>query len=192
VHLARPEVDLDVHVLDVLNVLEFEDLRDVVLVGHSYGGMVITGVAERVPERLGQLVYVDAFVPEDGQSLLDLVGPEAAARFEAQARTTGDGWRVPPLPLSPDTPEALRGWIEARRTPQPLRTLQQPVRLRSPAAAALPRSYVSCNTPAMGFFDGVAARLRADPRWRVFELATGHNVQYTMPKELSELLTNLV
>src|SRR5438132_4781326 len=76
IHLASPEVDLETHIQDVVNVLFYEDLRDVVLVGHSYGGMVITGVADRAPERLRQLVYLDAAVPSDGQAIADLSGPE--------------------------------------------------------------------------------------------------------------------
>src|SRR4029450_13175141 len=95
-HLANPDIDLATHIQDVVSVLEFEDLKRVVLVGHSYGGMVITGVAERTAERLNHLVYLDAFVPRDGQSVADLVSPELAASFEEGVRLSGDGWRIPP------------------------------------------------------------------------------------------------
>src|SRR5438445_13579590 len=94
-HLSSPEVDLATHVQDVANVLFYEDLTDAILAGHSYGGMVVTGVAGRMPERLRRLVYLDAFVPEDGQSLFDLVGAERAASMRARAAANGDGWRVP-------------------------------------------------------------------------------------------------
>lgn len=188
-HLANPEIDLETHIQDVLGVLEYEDLRDVVLVGHSYGGMVITGVADRSAERLACLVYLDAFVPNEGQSLLDLVGPEARARFEEQARTQGEGWRIPPNPLAPDTPEADAAWIAPRRLPHPLRTFVQPVRLTSPAAAALPRTYVYCTfKPGGDAFAQFAARARAEQGWRYYELATGHNLQYTATRELVDLL----
>jgi pimeloyl-ACP methyl ester carboxylesterase len=98
-HLASPQIDLDTHVHDILGVFEFEDLHDVILVGHSYGGMVMTGVAQHIPHRLAHLVYLDALVPQDGQSVLDIIGPFWSARFEERARTFGDGWRLPPPSL---------------------------------------------------------------------------------------------
>jgi pimeloyl-ACP methyl ester carboxylesterase len=93
-HLANPSIDLETHIQDILNVIRYEDLHDIVLVGHSYGGMVATGVADRARDRVSQLIYLDAFVPEDGQSLLDL---NETARPRMQELTkSGDGWRVPP------------------------------------------------------------------------------------------------
>jgi pimeloyl-ACP methyl ester carboxylesterase len=105
-HLASAQVDLETHVRDVVAVLEYEDLREVVLVGHSYGGMVISGVADRVPERLVQLVYLDAEVPMDGQSELDLLPPQERAGYEEAARSKGQGWQIPP-PLPEPLPDDL-------------------------------------------------------------------------------------
>ena len=141
VHLASPEVGLDTHIQDILMVLAYEELRDVILVGYSYSGMVITGVAEHAPERLAHLVYLDAYVPHDGESLLAMLGPDAAAFIEQAAQAHGDGWRIPHDP--PDAP---------RRTPHPLKTGQQPVSLTNPAAAALPRTFIYCtqDKDAMG------------------------------------------
>ena len=130
-HLASPAIDLDTHITDVANVLLYEDLRDVVLAGHSYGGMVITGVAERLPDRIAHLVYVDAYVPRDGESLLDLVSPEARAILEDQFRAGADGWRHPGL-----------SGLTPRHTPHPWRTFTQPLTVTNPAAAAIPRSYL--------------------------------------------------
>ena len=112
-HLAGPAVDLETHVRDVLGVFEMEDLRDVVLIGHSYGGMVATGVADRARERITQLVYLDAFVPQDGQSLFDLQPPQTRATMHDLARRAGDGWRIPPNPMPPDTPQADVAWALA-------------------------------------------------------------------------------
>ncbi len=190
-HLASPEIGLDTHIADLLGVLECEDLRDVILVGHSYGGMVITGAAERASARLSQLVYVDAMVPEDGQSLADLIGPGAAERLTAQAQAEGEGWRLPPGPMAPDTPPAIRALAESRRFPQPLRTFTEPVHLGDGAASALPRTYVLCTAPAGDVFARIAARLRDTPGWRIEEFPTGHNIQYTMPRELADLLLAL-
>jgi len=141
VHLAHPGIGLDTHVLDIVNLLDAEDLRDVVLAGHSYGGMPITGVAEQVPERLAHLVYLDAFVPADGEALLDLLSPGARRLTEAAFQNSDDGWRVlwaedpTPWPWLPPTP---------RITPHPWRTFTQPLRVTNPAAARLPRTYVRC------------------------------------------------
>src|SRR3954452_10912793 len=123
-HLATPDVGLSTHVQDILNVLEFEDLRDVVLLGHSYGGMVATGVADRASDRIAQVIYLDAFVPRDGQSLSDLA--PARQRDERQEETrAGDGWRIPPMPPPPDTSPEDLAWVTPRRLPQPAKTFTQ-------------------------------------------------------------------
>jgi pimeloyl-ACP methyl ester carboxylesterase len=114
-HLANPAVDLDTHITDVIGVLEMEDLRDVVLIAHSYGGMVATGVADRARERIAQLIYLDAFVPRDGQCLFDLQPVDARARMQELARTDGDGWRLPPTQMPADTPDADVAWASGRR-----------------------------------------------------------------------------
>src|SRR6266436_4907274 len=106
VHLANPSIDLETHIEDMLNVIKYEDLHDIVLVGHSYGGMVATGVADRARDRVAQLIYLDAFVPEDGQSLFDINEP-GRQRMQELAKTA---WRVPPRPTSPDTAEADLEW----------------------------------------------------------------------------------
>ena len=102
-HLRRPPSTSTPTSRDVLGVIEMEDLRELVLIGHSYGGMVATGVADRVRDRIAQLIYLDAFVPGDGQSSFDLQGPEARERMRQLAQTAGEGWRIPPNPMPPDT-----------------------------------------------------------------------------------------
>lgn len=185
-HLANPEVNLDTHIQDIVNVIEFENLRDVVLMGHSYGGMVITGVADRIPERLSALVYVDAFVPQEGQSLADLVGT-TAEQMEARARAEGDGWRLPPGPGTPGASPEHVAWTIPRRAAQPVKTFTQPVHLTG-GGAELPRTYVYCTDPPGDAFTRIATRLRADPAWNVVEFPTSHNVHYTMARELADLL----
>src|SRR6185295_1250547 len=102
VHLASADVSLDTHIQDIVAVLETEDLNDVILIGHSYGGMVATGVADRARARIKHVIYVDAFAPKDGQSVLDLQQAEALERIRAGAATSGDGWRIPSGPMPPD------------------------------------------------------------------------------------------
>jgi pimeloyl-ACP methyl ester carboxylesterase len=197
-HLLSPDVSLHTHIQDVVAVLEYEDLREVVLVGHSYGGMVITGVAERVPERLSQLVYLDAFVPEHGQSLFDIHFPEERARFQDLARTQGDGWRIPRSDLGRDLaqwgvtePDDV-AWMRPRIGAQPLRAFTQSVQRQNPAAQALPRAYIRCTQGPSPTFAATAARVRADQRWHYRELPTRHDAMVTMPQQLAVSLLELV
>lgn len=180
-HLAHPDIDLDTHITDVVNVLVFEDLRDVVLIGHSYGGMVATGVADRARDRVARLIYLDAFVPEDGQSLFDLSGQADASRANAI-----DGWRVPPRPIPADTAAEDVSWIAARRVPQPIKTLEQPLTLANPLT--LPRSYVLCTRSDL--FRRYADRARSEG-WPVYELDASHNPHITAPDALMALLERL-
>lgn len=192
-HLLSPEIDLNTHVADILGVLEYEDLHRVILVGHSYGGMVISAVADRVPERLQHLVYLDAFLPEDGQSLRDLLDPEAWAMYESQTRATGRGWRTPPPPLArygvSDADDVA--WMSARVGDQPFRTFLDPVRLEKAAAAAIPKTYISCTREQRPPFAAAAARVRDAPGWRSREIATGHDAMVTAPERVVELLLEL-
>jgi pimeloyl-ACP methyl ester carboxylesterase len=188
-HLAHPDIDLDTHVEDIVAVLSYEDLRDVVLVGHSYGGMVITGVAARGAEWLAHLVYLDAFVPDAGQSLLDFVG-ELAIPVRQQAEAAG-GF-VPSFPAEAFgvTAEADMAWVQPKLTPQPFKTFTQPVGDLE-AAGALPRTYIYCGNPAMGPFDQFAEKTKTASGWRYRELETGHDAMVTMPQELTEILLEL-
>jgi pimeloyl-ACP methyl ester carboxylesterase len=188
-HLARPDLDLEAHVADIRAVLEYEDLHDVILVGHSYGGMVATVVADRAPERIVQLVYLDAFVPRDGESLFDLTGAANRERVLVAAREgQGQGWRVPPNPLPADTSPADAAWANPRRMMQPVRTFEQAARLGG-AVERLPRTYIYCTRAGPGdVFRPFADRARADKGWRYHELDASHNPHITMPETLAALL----
>jgi pimeloyl-ACP methyl ester carboxylesterase len=187
-HLGRPETNLDTHIQDVVNVLEYEDLNGVILAGHSYGGMVVTGVADRTAPRLRHLVYLDAFVPPDGKSLVDLLSPEARAAREKQVSTLQSVWQLPPRPLAPDTPPDIVAWVTPRRGPQPLQTFLQPIRVTG-AAARVPRTYVHCTVKPDGDdFAPFAQQARANSEWTFHTLATGHNLQYFAPEAATEIL----
>jgi pimeloyl-ACP methyl ester carboxylesterase len=192
-HLASPEVDLDTHVRDVVGVLEFEDLRDVVLVGHSYGGPVITGAADRVPGRVAQLVYLDAEAPQDGEAEMDLLPPEERSGYEESAKLHGQGWLIPP-PVPDPLPAGLDPnvrWAMSRMVPQPLRTFTQPLRLTS-AEPQPRRTYVLHVEGKEGQnLPGYVQRARADPGWRFIELAAGHAAHVTAPRQLADLLIGL-
>jgi pimeloyl-ACP methyl ester carboxylesterase len=182
-HLAHRAIDLDTHVQDVVGLLEMEDLRQVVLVGHSYGGMVITGAADRVQERIGEIVYLDAFVPEDGRCLLEYTVPERAAWIRKEGEATGF---VTPPPMSLWGHAQPDPFIAEREVKHPFATMAQPIRLRH--RPSLPRTFVYCSSPATGSFDQFAARYRDDPAWRFHELPTGHDAMLLMPEAVTRIL----
>jgi pimeloyl-ACP methyl ester carboxylesterase len=189
-HLAHPAIDLETHVEDVLGLLEYEDLRDVVLVAHSYGGMVGTAVADRARDRVARLVYLDAFVPRDGESLGDLVPADLRQHMRDAAASTGDGWRVPPHPVPADTPPADVAWITPRRRPQPIRCFDTPLRLRH-GELTLPRAYIYClRRPPEDVFGRFAARARRDG-WPYHELDASHSPNVTAPEALAKLLVDI-
>ena len=187
-HLARPGIDLELHVQDVIALLETEDLQEVVLVGHSYGGMVVTGAADRCAARIRRLVYLDAFVPGNGKCALDYVLPERAAAFRKEGEQTGTV-APPPLSLWGLTKPEHIAFAKPRETRHPYRTFTQPIRLANEAALArLPRTFIYCSSPATGTFDALAARVRNDPAWRFFEMKTGHDAMILAPEELAAIL----
>jgi pimeloyl-ACP methyl ester carboxylesterase len=190
-HLAHRDVDLETHITDVLNVLYFENLTDVVLVGHSYGGMVATAVADRAADRIAQVVYVDAFVPRDGQSLLALLPEEARVRMLEAVRLEGNGWRVPPNPMPSDSSEADVAWATPRRVMQPLKTFEQPVRLTG-AIERLRRTYIYCTRPTPGdVLRQFAERARSETGWQYIEIDASHNPHITVPAALAKVLDDL-
>ena len=189
-HLASPANDLETHIQDVRNVLEFEDLRDVVLLGHSYGGMVVTGVADRARDRLARLIYLDAFVPSDGQALADLVPPEARQRMRASLAET-DGWRITPNPVPGDTSPADAEWVMRFRMPQSIKCFEQPIRLGAPLQ--MPRDYIQCmRYAARGPFGQFAAQAKTTPGWRCSELDASHSPNITAPEALADLLQRIL
>ena len=182
-HLANPNVDLETHITDVVNTLVYEDLRDVVLVAHSYGGVVGTGVADRARERIRRLIYLDAFLPEDGKSFAELTGPGDQLR-----KTAVDGWRVPPNPSPPDTSPEDLAWIATRRLHQPIKTLEQRFMLTK-GPLTLPRDYILCTkSPA---FNAYAERA-ASAGWAVHRLDASHSPNVTAPEPLMNLLDRIV
>lgn len=184
-HLAHRGVNLETHIEDMLAVLEFEDVRSAILIGHSYGGMVATGVADRARERLTHLVYLDAFAPEDGQSASDYMPP---ARSEAIRKSAIDGWKVPPFnPIPPDTSPADVAWVAPRRVAQPLQCFEQKLVLKG-GPLSLPRTYIYAQRhnpgdPFRQFMD----RARKEG-WPVYEMDASHSPHVTAPEALMEIL----
>ncbi|HTR88155.1 MAG TPA: alpha/beta hydrolase [Reyranella sp.] len=191
-HLARPDIDLSTHVQDVANVLEFEDLSDVTLLGHSYGGMVATGVADKARARLKRVVYIDAFAPKDGQSLFDLLGPKGEAHMRAGAAKDGDGWKLPLNPMPPDTAPADAAWAVPRRRPQPIRTFEQKIKLESTEAPP-PRHYIYAKKNGPGdVFRQFGDRAKSEAGWTYHEIDASHNPHITCPDVLMSLLAKIM
>jgi pimeloyl-ACP methyl ester carboxylesterase len=197
VHLASPAVDLDTHITDVINLIAFEDLDDVILAGHSYAGAVITSVANSIPDRLAQLVYVDSAPLADGQSMLDLSPPEGRADLERVVAELGEGWRWP-LPSFEELAEgaSLAGLGEAelalmrgKATPQPFGTYRQPLQLSNTKPGAYQRVFIACDDVRGLVTAGVPQIVPlTQPPWRYEELETGHWPMFSQPRELAALL----
>jgi pimeloyl-ACP methyl ester carboxylesterase len=182
-HLASADVDLSLHTRDILQVIAYERLSDFVLVGHSYGGMVVTGVADRAPEKIRRLVYLDAFVPKDGESLVDLARPEMREKILALP-----GWQVPPPgPQGITDPEEL-AWLQSRRDPQPIGTMKEKVSVKGGYRGA--RTYIFCSGYSPSTFAPFAAAIKGDKAWQYHELPTHHYPQVSMPRELAAILAS--
>jgi len=188
-HLLSPSVSLETHVADVLQVLEEPALSDVILVGHSYAGMVITAVADRLPQRLARLVYLDAIVPRSGQCLLDCASPEFRSRIDEQVKARGDGWRIPiPAPESLGLlQQADIDWVMPKLVPHPYRSFCEAVHFRSRDAYKVPRTYINCigNKPRGGPRSQQSAGIED-----YHELSSGHDAMVTAPLELATLLSS--
>lgn len=189
VHLGHADVNLDTHIQDIVAVLETEDLGDVILVGHSYGGMVATGVADRARSRIAQLVYLDAFVPESGQAIFDLVAPDAGARMRAGAAASETGFGIPVNPMPSDTAPEDVAWASPRRRPQPVKAFEQKLTLSG--ELSLPRSYIYCKRIGIADVFGQFAARAKQEGWRTFEIDASHNPHITNPQGLLAILQEI-
>lgn len=187
-HLARPEIDADTHVEDILNVIKWRELENVILVGHSYGGLIITGVAGRAPEKIRALVYLDAFAPEEsGLSLFATANPDRLAGFEAQL---GDGGFM----ISPDLFDAWtddpakKAWLKTMCTPHPVECFRRGVTLTGREAEVAHRHYIIAARNRPSAFWGEYERVRARPDWTVDQIATKHDAMVEDPDGLATKL----
>jgi len=202
-HLASPDVGLSTHIDDVVAVLESEDLREVVLTGHSSSGMVITGAMDRAPERISHGVYIDAVVPRDGQSLADLVPPTAVDELVREpAARQGDGWLVP-VPFGPDELDMSdedAAWYLAHVVPTPLKVFEEPITLTGRWASVPAFTYVHCTKPSTylpkdaegseGFVARFARQAQRDG-WNYREIEAGHDPHITAPELLAAVLDEI-
>jgi pimeloyl-ACP methyl ester carboxylesterase len=186
-HLNSAAINLSTHIADVVNLLQWEDLSDVVLCGHSYAGSVISGVADRIPERIRTLVYLDAFVPEDGECLFGLA-PEHAQRMRLQAQTAGSGWSVPPIPAETFNVN-LRdaAWVNAQCTSQSIASFEERIRLNQVPSHTHDATHILATGWDNSPFRASHERAKAKG-WKTRTITCGHEVMLDLPGELTDLL----
>lgn len=191
-HLLSTDIRLETHITDVLGLIECEELDDVVLVGHSYSGIVITGVADRLeqarPGLLRRLVYIDAVTPHPGESWSSQHPDETVAARNRDAAQTG--WLS--IPPADGSIYGIGGedlaWVNRRQTPHPFGVYQDALDFGPDRLATLPRTFIDCTAPALATIDVMRRRVRSEPGWQVVELATGHAPNISAPEALAQLL----
>ena len=204
VHLAIPEVNLDTHITDVVNLIAFEDLHSIVLLGHSYAALVVTGAADRIAERISQVVYLDAVPFPSGLAFIDTYPPEARTHVESQVEELGDGWRLPMPPTDELAQQAsLEGLdddqlrvMRSRAVAQPFGTYTQPLRLENPAREGLPKVGILCSFSLEQVQEMIAngnplSQAFTGPNWHFVELPTGHWPMFSRPEDLAAALLDL-
>jgi len=179
VHLSSPDIGLETHILDVVNTILYEDLHNIILVGHSYGGMVITGVADRIPKRIQKIIYLDAAIPNNGESIITSLGANAKEAETYYSSIVKDGFLTPPS-------EEMRTKAPPNDVPQPYKTFTDILTLKNETLTSkIPTSFINCGAKPMA--------KRAKKRgWPVYKLGNDHNVQWSNPEGLSDLLLKIV
>lgn len=185
-HLLSPDITLETHALDVVNTIRYNDLRHVVLVGHSYAGVVITLVADKWPDSVERLVYLDAMLPEDGERPMDMIPAEAMAKRIRSSEEDGGSSVEVPERSGVHTP--LGQWFQDHMTRHPLRPYLEPVILRASPGNGLPVTYISCIPVKLPAIQLSVARARRQPGWAIREIASGHNVYLHRPNDVARLL----
>jgi pimeloyl-ACP methyl ester carboxylesterase len=188
-HLLSRSIDLDVCVADIANVLKFEDLKDVVLVGHSFGGNAISGVADRMPDRIRQLVYLDAIILEHGQSPFSRLPPDIVASRTKLAEESSGGLSLPPPPASAFgvTKAKEAEWVNRHLTPHPFATFTSPLKLANKVGNGLPATYIVCTDPIYQPLESSRTWIR-EHGWKTVEIAAGHDAMVIAPDRLADLL----
>lgn len=193
-HLMSRDITLDVFADDLANHIEAEELTDVVLVGHSFGGFAISAVADRLPECIRHLVYLDARIPENGKTAFEVQPADVTAERMRLAQESSDGMSVPPPP-----PEAfgvpqdhlLYDWVARRLTPHPLSSFTSPFKARNPIGNGLPATYIACTDPIYTSLESARVAAKARPEWGWKEIATGHDAMVTAPGPTADLLVEI-
>jgi pimeloyl-ACP methyl ester carboxylesterase len=186
-HLLDAHITLATHVADIVNVLKWEGLGDVVLCGHSYGGMIISGVAEEMRQAIRSIVYLDAFVPQSGDSLLERGNPAMRGRIQEALDAGAAGIQAPPAAFF-HVRQENQAWVDGLCTPQPTATFVDRITLTDARETIARKTYIRATAYPNPAFDAARDRLRNDASWRVIDMACGHDVMVDAPEELAQLL----
>jgi pimeloyl-ACP methyl ester carboxylesterase len=190
-HLLSKDITLDTFAADVVNHIEAEELNEVILVGHSFGGTSITGAADKIPNRIRHLVYLDSVILENGKSVFSVLPPDVVAARRKTVAEQGQGIFIPPPPPTAfGIPEnhASADWVKRRLTPHPVGTYDSPMRIDNPVANGRPRTYIACTNPMYGPLEGARQWVKKQEDWKWQEIATGHDAMVTAPAELARML----
>jgi pimeloyl-ACP methyl ester carboxylesterase len=190
-HLLSRDIDLETFVVDLVNHIEAEELRDLVLVGHSHAGVAITGVADRIPARIRHLVYLDAVILESGQTAFGVLPPEIAAARRKLVAEQGGGIAMPPPPVAAfgvpeDHPNA--DWVRRRLTPHPVGSYESSLPLANPVGNGLPCTYIVCTDPIYGAIESTRQWVKRQRGWQWLEIASGHDAMVLHPAQLTAML----
>jgi len=189
-HLLSKDITLDTFAKDITNVIEAEELNKIVLVGHSFGGLAISGVADAMPERIRHLVYLDSLMVEGGKSPFDSLPADVVAARRKAAEESSGGLSLPnPPPSAFGVSDATdTEWVKRRLTPHPLGTYTSKQNIKGPVGNNLPRTYIHCTNPSYAALQASRDWVRSQPGWRWAEIATGHDAMVTAPDELTRML----
>ena len=191
-HLLFENINLSTHIKDVIQVFEYEDLYDVVLVGHSYGGMVIGGITQRIPDRVKSMIFLDAYIPQDGKSAFDLVPGLRDVYRQRSLKDKGKEWLV--RSYTPEefgvTIPADASWMKSRLCPMPFHTHNEPLTIQNDKSRELPKTYITFTDFGESMFKSLGSEKAG--AWNYLELRGGHDAMITAPKELSELLLEVI
>ncbi len=186
-HLIGTRPTVTTHIEDIANIIRFEDLQRVVLVGHSYGGIVISGVAEKAQKQIASIVFLDAFVPDNGATIMSMSRQGLRDTVNAAIRR-GDLGYPPASAAYFNVNEKDRAFVDRKCTPQPIGTYGDPVKLTGARERIAKKTYIRAKGFNSGGFDAIASRLRSDPAWNVHDMPCGHDAMIDMPDRLTELL----
>jgi pimeloyl-ACP methyl ester carboxylesterase len=192
-HLLSKDITLDTFTKDIANVIETEELSNLILVGHSFGGLAISGVADTMPERIRHLVYLDSLIVEGGKTPFDGLPPDVVAGRRKAAEETSGGLSLPtPPPAAFGVSDATdTDWVKRRLTPHPLGTYTSPLNIKGPVGNNLPRTYIHCTNPSYAALQASRDWVKAQQGWRWADIATGHDAMVMAPDELSKMLVGV-
>jgi len=190
-HLINHSVNLSTHITDIKNVIEWESLSDIVLVAHSYGGIIASGVAEQMHEKISSIVFLDAFLPEDGDTLLGKSSPGFVEAINKAIASNSTGIKPPPSAAF-GVEEADRAWVDSKTTPQPVGTYTEKAIYKGGRDKIAKRTYIRTTKYKSATFDKNLEKLKANGSWQIHEMDTGHDAMITAPQALTDILLTTV